>query len=243
MELSDGHVNDPPDVNLCVGSILSFWNMKSNILSLANGKDCHSIDDMLRALILFICFLLIQSQEIQATPIGTNAEEGPVDAGHVVPRATAAVDCPIYLYTYNFKSDTGLRVGGLASGWAALGAPSVGSSYSYTQTATGSYFSASTRCPLPAKTSYLTVDELYPASYKPLVWTSTKNTNYWALTNGAVVARRALGGTLYTVSSSPYGYRTTFLACGSDKRLYLQTGNDVPDATCQTVSLLIEVYA
>ncbi|KAG8949061.1 hypothetical protein FRC03_000459 [Tulasnella sp. 419] len=177
---------------------------------------------MLRVFVLFACLLLSQVQRIRA--------------------------CPIPLYTYNLVSNPTphLGVGKLAGGWAALGGAGVGSTYSYTHDAAGSSFSASTPCPPPSKVSYLTVDESSSASYKPLLWTSTATTNYWVVSNGAVrlAARAPQGGTLHTASTSPYGFRSDFIACGSDNRLYLQTGTDVPPkTTCQTVSLSIEVYA
>ncbi|KAG8957960.1 hypothetical protein FRC03_009583 [Tulasnella sp. 419] len=190
---------------------------------------------MLRAFTLFISFLLIQTREIRASPIGTGIEEGPVDAGHIVPRQTCTPD-----FTYDFISDGPIaprRVNRTPSGWASLaGTVSVGQNYTYTQSTTGSYFTAST-C---TTTSYLTLDTSSTASYKQLIWTSTPQTNYWVVTSGAVLPPWTVVGKLHTTSTSPFGDRDTFIACGPFYILYLQTGSDVPPSTtCQTVHLFV----
>ncbi|KAG8932483.1 hypothetical protein FRC02_001006 [Tulasnella sp. 418] len=75
---------------------------------------------------------------------------------------------------------------------------------------------------------YLNV-EASEYSYKPLIWSWTKVTNYWTFPYGADIG---------TTSASPFGAVTNFLACGTT--LYLQTGTDVPAGqTCVLTKLRI----
>ncbi|KAG8927946.1 hypothetical protein FRC03_007269 [Tulasnella sp. 419] len=78
---------------------------------------------------------------------------------------------------------------------------------------------------------YFTIDEAYPFSYKPLYWTEGPKTTYWSI---------APGKELSTAERSPYGAVGTFLACGDEWELYLQTGDDVPpDVYCEKTTLLL----
>ncbi|KAG8957260.1 hypothetical protein FRC03_010307 [Tulasnella sp. 419] len=72
--------------------------------------------------------------------------------------------------------------------------------------------------------------KLYPASYKSLVWTPDPYTDYWIVSLTRPIA---------TSSTSPFGARSTFLNCGTNQQIYLQTGTDVPPATmrCQNITL------
>ncbi|KAG8917073.1 hypothetical protein FRC02_003381 [Tulasnella sp. 418] len=106
------------------------------------------------------------------------------------------------------------------------------------------YTTAATGGPITfncSPTLYLSVDELYSASYKPLVLTTTLHTDYWVVTPGSMTPGV---GPITTSATSPYGVKSIFLACGSNRQLYLQTGNDTPPASwaCQKTGLTMQTF-
>ncbi|KAG8913876.1 hypothetical protein FRC02_005265, partial [Tulasnella sp. 418] len=148
------------------------------------------------------------------------------------------------IYTIRFKPSTSnLRVGKLTSGAAALTALGLGGDLQYTNSLAGSYFGITPKC---KPTLYLSVDEGYPHSYKPLVWTTQLYTSYWYVSGGSGwKTKRQIpqGGSLVTTSTSPYGVVGTFLSCGTNKQLFLQTGTDTPAGiSCDVIDLVVEVY-
>ncbi|KAG8958471.1 hypothetical protein FRC03_009106 [Tulasnella sp. 419] len=121
-------------------------------------------------------------------------------------------------------------------GGAVLSSSRMSGIFEYTNETTGNF--------LRISCLYLTVDELFPYSYKPLVWTTEVITKYWVVGGAFPLAARARGGTLSTGTSSPYGVRASFLACGDKEvQVYLQTGRDIPPGvTCKSIALTMEVY-
>ncbi|KAG8956094.1 hypothetical protein FRC03_010960 [Tulasnella sp. 419] len=136
---------------------------------------------------------------------------------------------PIYVIsTAYIKASNSLYISQLPGGAAGLSKSNSVGQIQYSTASTGSYIRTSCVSPL-----YLSVYELYPAaSYKPLVWTSSLHTDYWVVP-----------GKISTTSSSPYGSKSIFWACGVNQQLFLQTGPDAPLASmgCKSVTLNLVV--
>ncbi|KAG8949062.1 hypothetical protein FRC03_000460 [Tulasnella sp. 419] len=198
---------------------------------------------MLRSFVLLACVLAAQFSNAQST-ISYSATLAGAATGISLPAPCSTGGGGISLGTYYFKSSpSNLSVGKLTSGAAALKTLGLGGGYEYTNSFTGSYFGVPQSC---KPTLYLSVDEGYPHSYKPLVWTTEQHTSYWVIAGGSgwKTKRQMLqGGSLITTSSSPYGVVGTFLACGANKQLFLQTGTDTPAGIpCTIEELVMEVY-
>ncbi|KAG8939164.1 hypothetical protein FRC03_006502, partial [Tulasnella sp. 419] len=125
-----------------------------------------------------------------------------------------------------------LEVNELPNSAAHLTTTGINGPYSYSANSpTGSTVSVKINDPCNPRTRYLSIDERFPYSYKPIIWTSQVQTKYWVLSPGTA---------LYTAPSSPFGAIKWFLACGPEKQLYLLAGSDYPqDVECEETMLVL----